>query len=537
MNLNNDNNILLLKKAIYAEQLFQYSKMCEVYQVLANFAQERSSMSPEAIEKKYSKPLSQILVSNDIEKTLQELSSARKFDVENTNISSIYTDREIQCFREFAKISKVFKCYQQASNIVDDTIQSETDADREKSISKFHKYMSHSNRPKTVQNFDKFIKTHSFRYIGSRYFLVANAGINRINEIDYSHIPFDRLVVNQNMTPEKFGAILNGYQSIRDQIEDIEQEQKYDHTSSFDPNNWDLHNLTDEKVNEARDEYSTLGHSFKEKSFVFGSKVKNSVSPVYKAHKGTLKKALLIALAVGSLIGGAHQVDKEIKASHLDLNSSTQYEQTVTDETKTYINNIIKELNLQKSAFDPQYEDVKNIEQNIDLVLDYVVKDQVTSAFEAYHEGYKVTDVESWFDTSLSGTANSPQDYRFIDVSYIDDKGNEGKETISDFRSELLTHNSLNDVFEIEENIDLNSPVYSAFHDDGTKNFTTKYKDLNSVMEYLTEMTQALQKRITPFSLEHGHSILGEPYLKTTLPNEKSSEENQNIITNDDDAR
>ena len=72
------------------------------------------------------------------------------------------------------------------------------------------------------------------------------------------------------------------------------------------------------------------------------------------------------------------------------------------------------------------------IEQNIDLVLDYVVKDQVTSAFEAYHEGYKVTDVESWFDTSLSGTANSPQDYRFIDVSYIDDKGNEGKETISD---------------------------------------------------------------------------------------------------------
>ena len=92
-------------------------------------------------------------------------------------------------------------------------------------------------------------------------------------------------------------------------------------------------------------------------------------------------------------------------------------------------------------------------------------------------------------------------------------------------------------MFEIEENIDLNSPVYSAFHDDGTKNFTTKYKDLNSVMEYLTEMTQALQKRITPFSLEHGHSILGEPYLKTTLPNEKSAEENQNIITNDDDAR
>ena len=159
MNLNNDNNILLLKKAIYAEQLFQYSKMCEVYQVLANFAQERSSMSPEAIEKKYSKPLSQILVSNDIEKTLQELSSARKFDVENTHISRIYTDREIQCFREFAKISKVFKCYQQASNIVDDAIQGETDADREKSISKFHKYMSHSNRPKTVQNFDKLFNS------------------------------------------------------------------------------------------------------------------------------------------------------------------------------------------------------------------------------------------------------------------------------------------------------------------------------------------------------------------------------------------
>lgn len=527
MNLNDDKNILLTKKAIYAEQLFYYSKLCKVYQDLAKYAQNYPNMTPEDIERKYAEPLSKIISSNDLAKTLQELDEERIFDVDKTHhIGKKYSQTELKHFQDFAKVANVFRSFQRGSELLNIAAEKESDSDsREEALSKFHNYMHHTNRPKAIQHFDELIQTHSHRYIGSRFFLIANESIKKISEIDQAHIPLNPITIRKNMTPEKFGAIINGYKTIQSKIEDLELSERYEHTDSFDPDNWDLSNITPEKINEAKDEFHTHEHSFKEKSYVAGNKVKNTIAPIYKAHKGTLKKSVLIAAAVATLVGGAHQVGKEIKANNLDINSSTKYEQTISDETEAYINQIMEQLNLQSNAFDPQYEDVSAIENNIDLVLDYIVKDQVTTAFQEYHEGYTVTGVETWFDKSLSGTANSPQDYRFVDVSYVDDKGKDGKERISDFRSEFLTQSPLNDLFTLEETIDLNSPVWSAFNDDGTKNFLAKAQSIEEVMQYLRDAVK-LTNHIAAFSMEHGHTLFGEPYLKSTLPEEK-----------DDDAR
>lgn len=527
MNLNNDKNVLLAKKAVYAEQLFYYSKLCQTYQSLAKCASERHpQMTPEDIERIYAKPLAQIISSDNLSKTLRELDEERFFDVDTPNIGKKYSQKEIEYFKDFAKFSNVFRTFQRASELLDTVSQKEADSDdRKNALSKFHNYMSHSNRPKTVRNFDKTIQTHSPRYIGSRYFVIANESIKDIEQIDQSHIPLDPVIIRKNMTPERFGAIINGYKTIEYKIEVIEQSQGAKHTHSFNPDNWDLSNISDGKISDATDELNS--HLVKEKAYVVGSKigiagnaVKDVVAPVYQAHKGTLKKAVVIAAAVAALVGGAHQVGKEIKANNLDINSSTQYEKTITNETEAYINSILEKLNIQKSAFDPQYEDVKEIERNIDLVLDYIVKDQVTTAFEQYHEGYQVTDVESWFDQTRAGTANNPTPYQFIDVSYIDDKGNPGKETISDFRSEFITQNHFKTIFDIEETIDYNSPIYSAFNDDGTKNYSMKAKDLEGVMNYLTVFAEEVQ-HAAPFDVEHGHSFTGKPYLKSTLPKEK----------------
>lgn len=529
MNLNDDKNVLLAKKAVYAEQLFYYSKLCQAYQSLAKYAsQTHPKMTPEDIERAYAKPLSQIISSDNLSKTLHELDEERFFDVDKPNIGKKYSKEELQHFKNFAKFSNVFRTFQRASELLDTVSEKEAGSEaRENALSKFHNYMSHSNRPKTVRHFDETIQTHSPRYIGSRYFVIANQSIKDIAEIDQSHIPFDPVIISRNMTPERFGAIINGYKTIEYKIEAIEQSQGARHTRSFDPDNWDLSNVSEAKISDATDELHTSEHSVKEKAYVAGSKigragkaVKDVVSPVYQAHKGTLKKAVVIATAVAALVGGARQVGKEINANNLDINSSTQYEQTITNETEAYINSILEKLNIQKSAFDPQYEDVKEIEKNIDLVLDYVVKDQVTTAFEQYHEGYQVTDVESWLDRSRAGSVNNPEPYRFIDVSYIDDKGNPGKETISDFRSKFITQNHLDAIFKLEENIDFNSPIYSAFNDDGTKNYSMKAKDLEDVMEYLTEAVETVQ-HVAAFDVEHGHSILGDPYLKSILPEEK----------------
>ncbi len=526
MNLNDDKNILLAKKAVYAEQLLYDARLCEVSQELVESAQRYSPMSPEDIKKKYSGPLSKIISSDDIQKTLQELDEERIFDVDRTHIGKKYSQNELKYFQKFARVANTFKTFQKASELLNDVTDEKTDSkQRDEKLKKFHNYMSHANRPKSVQHFDKLIQTHSPRYIGSRFFLIANESINKLNNMDEFHSILDPVVIRSNMTPDKFGAVINGYKTIQYKIESLEEQQGYEHTSSFNIDNWDLSNVPNAKVVEAKDEFHSAEHSFSEKAFVAGSSIKGKVAPVYKAHKGTFRKAAIIAAAVTTLIAGANQANKEFQAHNLDINSSTKYEQTISDNTEAYIQQIMDELNLQSNSIDPQYEDVKNIEGNIDLVLDYIVKDQVTSAFEKYHKDYKVKDVETWFDKSLSGTANSPEDYRFIDVSYIDDKGNPGKESISDFRSDFLTQAPLNDLFDLEENIDLDSPVWSAFSNDGTKNFLSKAQNIDEVMQYLKDATK-LAQHISAFKMEHGHSLFGKPYLKSTLPEEK-----------DDDAR
>lgn len=524
MNLNDDKNILLAKKGVYAEQLYFYSKLCQTYQKLAEDAQKSRNITPQEVEQRYSKPLAELISSNDLNKTLEALSKDYIFTDEYKG--KRYNQQELTHFKDFARISTIFKSFQKISQYLDKASQ-EKPASRNLTFSDMHKYMSNTNRPKTVRNFDKLISEHSPRFLGARFFKLANTGIENINQVDRQHIPIDFSTAIQNgLSPEKFGAFINGYKTIQNNIERLEADQPS--TSHYDPDNWDLSNTSDEKVNEAKDEFSALDKSFKEFSYVAGSKVKK----VYSAHKGTFNKAALIAVGVATLLTAGNQIQKEIPAHNLNLNNSTKYEQTIQDSTKDYLNSIIADLKLQSNSFDPQYEDVSKIEQNIDLVLDYIVRDQVKTAFEEYHEGYTVTEVNHWFDKKYEGsTSSGPEDYQFIDVYYVDDKGKEGMESIHDLRSDFFSTDPLQELFAVEEDIDLNSPVWKAFHNEGTKNFLANAQEKQEVMQYLEDATKIAQ-HFASFSLEHGHTFISnKPYLKSVLPEEKAGP------TVDDDAR
>lgn len=542
MNLSDDKNILLAKKAVYAEQLSYYSRLCKIYQKLALEDSERNPhMTPEAIEKKYSKPLSMIIASTDLEQTLKELSEDYVFPTNENASVGIYigkkfTPRELELFRNFAQTSSTFQAFQVASEKLNDISEASkgellvkdgdpeefVEVDLKTAISDFHSFMQNPNRPKTVQNFDSLLSVHSPRYIGSRYYLVANRALSDISQVDQTHIPLDNFTIKESLTPENFGAIISGYKTISGQIEELE-ESDYIHTRHYDPENWDLNNPSKRKITEAQDEFDSVKGSITEKAFVAGSSIKNNATKLYSAHKGTAKKALLVAAAVAAVVIGAGQIAKDVTAHNLDINSSTEYKQTITDETKDYINSIIEDLGLQSNSFDPQYEDAKNIENNIDLVLDYVVRDQVTTAFEDYHQGWKVTDVTTWFDKRYQGTGDDPGDYQFVDVSYLDENGKEGLERITNFKSQALSLNPLSKIFELEENIDLHSPVWEAFNNNGTKSFLERAQGIDDVFQYLADATN-LVKRVAAFDMEHGHSLLGTPYLKSTIP-EKNDDE------------
>lgn len=447
-----------------------------------------------------------------------------------------YSSKEMELFSEFANVSTKFFNFQYISHALDD-ISEKDDDEREEAIEQFHKELSSSDKPRTVRNFDKLISLHSPQYVGSRFFLLASNGIKNIEEVDHTHIPITYVPkIKDKFTAEKFGAIIHGYKPIMYNIDKIEEEQGYEHSDHYDLDNWDLSTNLDMKTREARDEFDSLNDSFKEASFVVGSKAKNiahnaskKAQKVYSAHKGTCRRAAAIALAVAALIGGGKQVAKEVQAHNLSVNSSTQYEQTITDDTKEYLNKIMEDLNIQSDSLDPQKEDLESIEGRIDLVLDYIISDQVKTAFEEYHEGYTVKDVETWFNKKYQGISE-PQDYQFIDVTYIDKDGKEGTERISEFRSEFLTENHLSDNFELEETIDLDSPIASAFTLNGTKNYLTYAQSREDVINYLQDAAQKAE-HYAAFGVKHGHSLFGTPYLKSTLPDEKT----ENTI--DDDGR
>lgn len=473
MNLSDDKNILLAKKAIYAEQLSHYSRLCKTYQELAEEAGRDPRMTAEDIAKRYSKPLTMIIDSTDLEKTLTELSKDYVFPTQDSDSIGLYmgkkfSAKELDLFRKFAKSSSTFKAFQMASEKLNEVSEAE-EFDRDDAVSKFHRFMQRSTRPDTVKQFDSLLTVHSPRYIGARYYLIANRALNDINHVDQSHIPLDKFTIQNSLTPENFGAIIAGYKTISKKVEDLERET-FDNIEYYDPDNWDLDNPSSIKIAEAKDEFDSVKGSLAEKAYVAGSTIKHHASRIYSAHKGTAKKALLTAAAIALVAGGIKQVGTEIKAHNLDMNS-TEYEQTITDDTKDYINSIIEDLGLQTSSFDPQYEDVQAIEENIDLVLDQVVKDQVTTAFKEYHDDWSVTDVKTWFDKKYQGTLSEPRNYQFVEVFYLDENGKEASELISDFRSEALTISPLKEIFDLEETIDLNSPVWGAFHDNGTKNF------------------------------------------------------------------
>lgn len=548
MKLNNTKNMLLAKKGVYAEQLYFYSKLCQTYQELAEETQKTHNLTPQEIEHRYAKPLARIIASTDLDETLESLSKETKFTDEY--MGKVYSQREINYFHKFADFSNIFKSFQEISHFLD-TASSEDTRNPDVVLDKMHKYMTNSNRPKTVQNFDKLLSNHSPRFLGSRFFLLATNGIKNINAVDRQHIPLDYSVKIQNgLTPQSFGALISGYKPLVRDIDRLEEDMPS--AKHFDPENWDLsenidyigepngpyskhditrRNTTQNRIREAHDEFSSVKGSFAENAYVAGSVVGNATSRAYNAHKGTIKKAALVAVGVATLIAGAKQIQKEVIANNLNINSSTGYEQTVQDSTKEYINKIIADLKLQQNSFDPQYEDVKKIEENIDLVLDYIAKDQVKTAFEEYHTGYTVTDVETSFDKSRQGSANSePQPYQTVRVSFIDDTGKENFEDIEDFRSSFVTSNSLKELFALEEKIDCDSPVWSAFHNNGTKNFLESAHEKDEVMQYL-EDTVKITQHVASFKLEHGHSFSKKPYLKSVLPDEK------NGPSVDDDAR
>ena len=99
MKLDNLKNILIYQKALYAEQLHYYSKLCELYLELSKF--HKSITDPAEIEKIYAKPLS--------------LAASGNLD---PNEIIDFSRREQRIFKKYAFYSQKFNEFKQASDLL-----------------------------------------------------------------------------------------------------------------------------------------------------------------------------------------------------------------------------------------------------------------------------------------------------------------------------------------------------------------------------------------------------------------------------------
>lgn len=114
------------------------------------------------------------------------------------------------------------------------------------------------------------------------------------------------------------------------------------------------------------------------------------------------------------------------------------YENTVSDNTKSKLENIDNAISLaKKSKVEPSDDVMYDIVYDLDNVIDDVISDLVTDAFKEKHPNYEVVSVETAYDTSDSTPHNRVQDNSCI-ITYIDDKNEETYVTLHNFDKDIL---------------------------------------------------------------------------------------------------
>lgn len=102
MKLNNKRNIAIYKKSIYAEQLYYYSKLCEVYKMLSDSSENLKSA--EDVEKRYSRVLSDATY-GDISYLDKQHTSFSKDEIDLIKQYAIFAQK----FNDFRKFSQTLE--------------------------------------------------------------------------------------------------------------------------------------------------------------------------------------------------------------------------------------------------------------------------------------------------------------------------------------------------------------------------------------------------------------------------------------------
>lgn len=440
MKLNNNKNVILCTKALYAEQLKCYASLCECYEALANNLGRNATA--EDVQKRYAPYLS-LAAKGD----LSFLNKENNYVFSEEYLGARFQNNEAKIFKEYAKQTKRLYQFKEGAAILSQAICADG-APYEEDVKAYTEYMKKTS-PAT-RKFDKEISEHSPTYVGHSYFLASRKAISDIRNIDPSHL--DGIPVSMEMAPHQFGANISGYTTMDKLIEETRQDARYIDTK------------------EERTEYAKKVNPIREHGYRFFAK-----------NQRGLALSLAAIMALGLTTGVANELKTAHEYNSLSIDTLTEkgYKTDLSVQTLQAIQNIEKSVQeAQEQGTIPTETQLKDLGTTIDDLFDDILEEKITPSFLEAHPEAKDVSVDHYYNYT-----NPDDPYKAIIISYTDKDGNTQEERVTHFGSVgAFTPNDVANVFEHEYETDSSySEINSIFS--GSGNYIDTGKDVQDVLK------------------------------------------------------
>lgn len=478
MKLDSEKKVLLCQKALYAKQLAHYKNLCKIYKSLADVAIRKGQLK--AIKDEPLAAQVQKLYGEDLTKAAKgDLSFIRNnTTTKHGYIEPIYTQEQLTLFQKFAdSVSKISLFKEASEKLHTATYDGDRfDVDPEL-MDEYHKFMQGNNETKS---FDNFIAENPKRWVGHIFYEKSKSSIETIKKIDPNHL----VALNQkSLTPKSFAASISG---ARGTIDRTPIQEKLSN---------EFEQMYSDKEHEKYDKDENLGDVIGVAAYRAAFNAKESIKQVYKAHKGTLQKALkkaaILALSLGMVTAGAKGISAakdaiEFNSTSAYTNADSGYVQTIDDETmQTLKGTDVLIENLKSSTSTPTKEELQEVRSALDNEIDLVIEDLVRKSFEEQYPNLTIIEngVETHYDKKDVDPENGISG-NYIYITCQDVNGKVYNYTITDFSSQ--GENRTNTSFDNEYALDyeLNRKISSSdtqSYDKNTKTVTDIIKEFEQI--------------------------------------------------------
>lgn len=493
MKLDTEKKVLLAQKALYTKQLVHYRQLCEIYKKLADIA----------VNKYQLKDLPDASIADQIQKYYGTyLTMAAKGDlsfIEHNGttrdgfIAPRFNPEQLKLFKKYASASERVARFQEASSLLQDATYHQDSFDISPELmERFYDFMQSDTE---TASFSKFLAENPKRWIGHVSYRRAVGEINKIKEIDPNHLA---VLSKKSLTPQSFGATITG---ARGRITPVKEKISNQFRDSY-----------SQKEHENYSKKVSVPEALGASAYRVGYHAKESVKKFYKAHKGTiqkaLKKAAILAVSLGMVVAASKGIGA-IKDAH-EFNTqaymgNTAYEQTVSDETVQMMQEVDEFLtSLENSSSIPTVEQLRQATEMVDsegnIIMDSLIRNSFQNQFSNLNipEGGVVIHYNKNHDSASDGSLGN-----YVYITCQDENGKEYKYTIKDFRSQ--GENRIERLFKNERDIDEQADsVHNVFSDNYINNS-------QSAKTYLADLREMHNNNI---ELAGSYIIIDSPQIK-----------------------